>query len=71
MQVVLSAPVGKPRFNRGKWITMSHLYILNNPISDSFYIGSTNDLKRRLKQHISGKTRTTRILRTYNFRGKE
>ncbi len=46
---------------------MSFVYILNNPITDKFYIGSTNNLNRRLRQHLLGKTRTTRILRTYNL----
>lgn len=43
---------------------MYYLYILKNTDTGRFYIGSTNDLERRLKQHISGKTRTTRILKT-------
>jgi len=63
----LKALVGKPRLNRGKWIKMFYLYILNNPTTDTFYIGSTNNLRKRLEQHISGKTRTTRILKTYNL----
>lgn len=46
---------------------MSYLYTLNNPITDKFYIGSTTNLKRRLSEHISGKTRTTKVLKTYNL----
>ncbi len=43
------------------------LYILKNPITHRYYIGSTNNLNRRLNEHLSGKTRTTRILKTYNL----
>ena len=35
------------------------VYILKSEIG-SLYIGSTNDLKRRLKQHETGHTQTTR-----------
>lgn len=44
---------------------MPYLYILNNPQTDRFYIGSTTNLKARLKQHKLGHTRTTKILNTY------
>lgn len=50
---------------------MYYLYILKNPITDRYYIGSTNNIERRLKEHISGKTRTTRILQTYTLVYKE
>jgi putative endonuclease len=43
---------------------MFYLYILQNEQTDRYYIGSTNDLERRLKEHQRGRTRTTRILRT-------
>lgn len=43
---------------------MSWVYILKNSLSNRYYIGSTIDLKRRLQQHKSGNTRTTRILET-------
>ena len=39
------------------------MYILKSA-TGRYYIGSTNDIKRRLRQHKSGKTRTTRILKT-------
>ena len=35
-----------------------YVYILRNNRGE-FYIGSTNDLKRRFAQHISGHTQTT------------
>ena len=40
------------------------VYILKNEETGKFYLGSTNDLQRRLKQHESGHTRTTRVLKT-------
>ena len=43
---------------------MLWLYILKNEDTNRYYIGSTSDLKRRLKQHALGKTRTTRVLKT-------
>lgn len=43
---------------------MFYLYILKNIKTIRFYIGSTNDLNRRLDEHKKGKTRTTRILKT-------
>lgn len=43
---------------------MAWVYILHNPTTHRFYIGSTIDLERRLKQHKSGNTRTTRRLKT-------
>ena len=43
---------------------MFYLYVLQNKETDRYYIGSTNNLERRLKEHQNGKTRTTRILKT-------
>ncbi len=43
---------------------MFQVYILKNQETGRFYIGSTNNLERRLKQHKLGTTRTTRILKT-------
>lgn len=50
---------------------MYYVYVLKNLETDRYYIGSTNDLERRLKEHLSGKTRTTRILKTYTLVYKE
>lgn len=47
------------------------MYILKNPVTNRYYIGSTNNLERRLKQHLSGLTRTTRILRINELVYKE
>lgn len=46
---------------------MFWVYILKNNNTGRYYIGSTNDLNRRLKQHKRGSTRTTRILGTDNL----
>lgn len=35
------------------------VYILQNE-SERFYIGSTNDIERRIRQHCNGHTQTTR-----------
>lgn len=43
---------------------MFQVYMLKNQETGRFYIGSTNNLERRLKQHKLGTTRTTRILKT-------
>lgn len=50
---------------------MFWMYILHNPETDRFYIGSTSDLERRLKQHRKGYTRTSRILETNDLVYKE
>lgn len=39
-----------------------YLYILRDA-KGKFYIGSTNDLRRRLKQHADGHTQTTRNMK--------
>lgn len=46
---------------------MSWMYILRNENTDRYYIGSTSDLGRRIKQHRLGLTRTTRVLGTYTL----
>lgn len=43
---------------------MCYLYILKNETTGKYYIGSTNNLNRRLRQHKAGTTRTTRVLKT-------
>lgn len=43
---------------------MFYVYILNNPKVRKLYIGYTSDLRRRLKEHKSGRVRTTRVFGT-------
>jgi putative endonuclease len=50
---------------------MSWVYILRNSKTDRYYIGSTDNLERRLKQHSNGHTRTTRVLETFELVYKE
>ena len=38
---------------------MAYVYILKSE-NGVFYVGSTNDLERRLRQHVAGHTQTTR-----------
>lgn len=45
----------------------NYLYILKNIDTGRYYIGSTSNLERRIKQHKSGKTRTTKILKTFSL----
>lgn len=50
---------------------MNYVYVLRNDVTDRYYIGSTNDLNRRLAQHLNGHTRTTKVLGTYELVYKE
>jgi putative endonuclease len=45
---------------------MAHVYILKSE-DEIFYIGSTDNLERRLKQHASGHTQTTRQKKIYKL----
>jgi len=42
---------------------MSYVYILKSGKNGSYYIGSTDNLERRLFEHNSGKTKSLRFLR--------
>ncbi len=46
---------------------MFYLYILKSYKYDELYIGSTNDLKRRLVEHNNGKTHSTKLKRPYRL----
>ena len=61
---IFHGPVAQPRLNRGQLVEMCWFYILKNKKTGKYYSGSTNNIKRRVKQHKSGYTRTTRILQT-------
>lgn len=50
---------------------MGWVYILNNLDTDRYYIGSTENINRRLNEHKRGKTRTTKVLQTYILVYKE
>lgn len=42
---------------------MNCVYILQSIKSGKYYIGSTNDIERRIAEHNSGKTKSLRYLR--------
>lgn len=42
---------------------MYYVYVLKSEKDDKLYIGSTPDLKRRLKEHNEGKVRSTNYRR--------
>jgi len=39
---------------------MYYVYLLKSVRDQTYYIGSTNDLKRRLEEHNSGKAKSTK-----------
>jgi putative endonuclease len=46
-------------FSLKKNLKMYYVYILKSEMDDSFYIGYTNSLDRRLREHNEGKSRYT------------
>lgn len=46
---------------------MGIVYILQSLVNGRYYIGSTNDLERRLAEHNSGKTKSIRFSRPYRL----
>jgi putative endonuclease len=44
-----------------------YVYILQSRKNRQFYIGSTADVGRRLKDHNRGKVRSTRLYRPYDL----
>ena len=38
---------------------MNYVYVLKSAVDEELYVGSTNDLKRRLKEHNNGKSFST------------
>ena len=46
---------------------MCWMYILRNDLTDRYYIGSTKNLKLRIRQHERGSTRTTKVLKILNL----
>ncbi len=47
---------------------MFYLYILKSVKDDNLYIDSTNDLKRRLSEHNSGKVLSTKSRAPFELR---
>lgn len=50
---------------------MFQTYILKNDTTKNFYIGSTNDLERRLAEHNRGQTRSTKRIGQWQIVYKE
>ena len=47
---------------------MFYVYILKSLKDEKLYIGSTNDLKRRLSEHNNGLNRSTKARRPFELR---
>ena len=50
---------------------MAGIYCITNITNNKKYIGKSSNIKRRIRQHKSGSTRTTRILQTFTLVYKE
>ena len=48
---------------KGGYYDMYFLYILQSLKNNRYYIGSTNNLERRLVEHNSGKTQSLKFIR--------
>lgn len=48
-------------------LDMGTVYILKSLVNGRYYIGSTNDLERRLFEHNQGKTKSIRFARPYEL----
>ncbi len=46
---------------------MAYLYILQSLVNSRYYIGSTEDWKRRLGEHNQGKSRYTRLTKPFRI----
>jgi putative endonuclease len=48
-------------------IIMYYFYTLQSQINDKLYKGTTNDLKKRVKEHNSGKVKSTKPYRPWKL----
>ena len=46
---------------------MFYVYVLKSSKDEELYIGSTNDLKRRLREHQNGKSFSTKLRRPFEL----
>ena len=59
-------PPSPPSYAEGSgWqaILMWYVYVLSSKSDGTLYVGSTNDLKRRLEEHRQGRCESTRLRR--------
>ena len=50
---------------------MPYVYILRSVNTDRYYIGCTNDMERRLGEHNSGKSASTKAFRPWEMAHSE
>ena len=50
---------------------MYFIYVIKSLKNKRYYIGSTNNLKRRLEEHNSGKSKYTRLTKPFRLIYKE
>ncbi len=50
-----------------KYKNMYYVYIIKSEKNNSYYIGSTNNLKKRFKEHNQGKSKYTSHLRPWKL----
>jgi len=46
---------------------MNYVYILKSTVDKELYVGSTNDLKRRIEEHNNGKSFSTSFRRPFEL----
>ncbi len=54
-----------PHTNQG--LVMFYVYILKSKKDSEFYIGSTNDLKRRIVEHNKGVVKSTKLRKPFSL----
>ena len=47
---------------------MFYLYIIKSKIDEKLYVGSTDNLRRRLSEHNNGKVKSTKSRRPFELR---
>jgi putative endonuclease len=48
---------------------MYYVYFISSQIKDFLYVGSTNDIKRRLTEHNEGLVQSTKHYKPFNLEG--